>query len=82
MSKPDADPESIQRVTAALNLQHEVIHDVGGLDALIGILGSIPSAGQRQVIYVALPISAIAYHLPWAASERVVKWKNGLAVTT
>ena len=58
MSKPDADPEFIQGVINALNMQHEVIDDLGGLDAVIGSPGSIPSAGQRQLIAIARAIIA------------------------
>ena len=58
MSNPDADQQFIQGVINALNMQHEVIDGLGGLDAIIGTPGSIPSAGQRQLIAIARALIA------------------------
>lgn len=58
LSNPHADQQIIHGVINALNMQHEVIDDLGGLDATIGTPGSIPSAGQRQLIAIARALIA------------------------
>ncbi len=58
MSRPDADPNFVEGVVAALGIEQSVVADLGGYDAEIGGQGTTPSAGQRQLIAIARAIIA------------------------
>jgi ATP-binding cassette subfamily B protein len=58
MSKPDASQSELNAVVAALGIEQSVIADLGGWDAVIGSAGSMPSAGQRQLIAIARALVA------------------------
>lgn|GEM_PF-575741 len=58
MSKPDADQSELEAVVAALGIEQSVIADLGGWDAVIGSAGTMPSAGQRQLIAIARALVA------------------------
>jgi ABC-type multidrug transport system fused ATPase/permease subunit len=58
MSKPDASQSELDAVVAALGIEQSVIADLGGWDAVIGSAGSMPSAGQRQLIAIARALVA------------------------
>ena len=56
--QPDADQSELDAVVAALGIEQSVIAELGGWDAVIGSAGTMPSAGQRQLIAIARALVA------------------------